>query len=1083
MFATKRATVAMAVLLLCVSTAAWLRAQSLDDWGTANRARASGQEQVDALFLVKENDAAALSAFESTIRQKSGSMAVVNPRIGYVRARIPLAAYDTLSIDAAVITSRLDGYQTPMQKIGVYQPVSAKPLFAAGNATMEGRLAATLRKPLLDLSKEGADSPAFAASALGLSAWQSSHPTFDGRGVTIANIEGTGELDHPALQQSLTADGRTVPKARALLVPPLDRSKPTHSAVDVHTQPDGSFTVDGVAHKAHAPGAYQFQRQAVGQGFYRPRGRLVAMLSVRGERTAWVDVNDNHDFSDEVPIRDFNDTHEIGYLPYALESADAARGEHREGAPPHPLAFLVYFEPTTGLPRIVTGDNGHSTATDALLAGDHYGGGAGGSAAPNARLALVVQSRLISGVLEAVMVAAFDDDVDLVSSSTSAADIANAPSAFESQFLDRVVRVSGKPQFWSAGNAWSATASVYTPTVAKRVLSVGGYVSAAAIKKVAGFTVQQPDWLMPYSYGPSNWGQMKPDMVAPSPGVAPTTCGAGPTYGAAAAIRLPPCYRLMEGTSAAAPVAASAAAALISGARQKGLPHDAGRIYWALKAGARYLPDWPAHAQGAGLINLSSAWQMLTMSATWPTWRFVPDIDVRAPVRTRWTELTHETIGNGLYEREGWKVGDSSARTVSLTRRDGPNGAVRYALAWLGNDGTFQLRAAAASEIALERNKTLSLPVHVVPARRGVHSATLQLLDWETRLPVAWIAFVVVAADELSGSGSTPFAAIATVDRPFLKPSHHFVDVPAGTQVLKIDIRSSTGGQRLAVNPPLVLMPAHAGPASEELWGNYLQGTLPKTRTYLAPVPQRGVWEFIRIDAAATLADETPQVDEQYSFSATALAATLSAEPSPEHAIRVQVTNQMGALEAARLRAEIGGQRHVELKANRTVANVDVTPGTSTLLFRAVSATTHQPVRLWVYFCGASQQENCTLFEFPYTARPSVSVRRPEAGLWKLLVDASDLKDAPVDVEIVETGTRYGDVTLGSAAPRRSGETWTETLAVSASNGPHAGEAPVVVVELEDVGAEEKERAGRDVLFPQRPAAIGQAVVALPNRE
>src|SRR5262249_51160008 len=130
--------------------------------------------------------------------------------------------------------------------------------------------------------------------------------------------------------------------------------------------------------------------------------------------------------------------------------------------------------------------------------------------------------------------------------------------------------------------------------------------------------------------------------------------------------------------------------------------------------------------------------------------------------------------GPGIYEREGWKAGDSSTRTITF-RRDDPQGSgkMTFTLIWVGNDGTFS----SASSITLPMHTDVPLTVTIHPTTTGVHSAILNLSTPESDGFVYQVLNVVVAAEQLNlGNSYTD-----TVSTSTSKADAHgvFFNVPA----------------------------------------------------------------------------------------------------------------------------------------------------------------------------------------------------------------------------------------------------------------------------------------------------------------
>jgi len=339
-----------------------------------------------------------------------------------------------------------------------------------------------------------------------------------------------------------------------------------------------------------------------------------------------------------------------------------------------------------------------------------------------------------------------------------------------------------KPIFVSAGNSQPGLNAYSEISSGDKVISVGGYVHEDTWRAVFGAKAFGGDYINNSAgRGPREDGGFKPDLIAPSAGVFATR-GWGPGEHFTKAYKLPPGYATNQGTSFSAPMAAGAAALLISAAKQTGAPYDAARLRWALKAGARYLPRYGAHEQGAGLINVIAAWEALKNPPQ------TPDIICHAPNKTLSSQYLKKPYhGPGIYEREGWSSGQTGHRTITFTRTTGPVEPVVYPVIWIGNDGTFD----SQTTIKLPLLRPVDLQVLVYPKSSGVHSAILSLVDAKTGYSIHQVMNTVVAAEQLTAEKH--FTAKWSGQVEWLGYKSYFINIPIGTSALKVDLEIKHG--------------------------------------------------------------------------------------------------------------------------------------------------------------------------------------------------------------------------------------------------------------------------------------------------
>lgn len=596
---------------------------------------------------------------------------------------------------------------------------------------------------------------------------------FDGRGVTIAIVDRTPDLLSPCLRGKFAGVIGGVDDAPFWV--PMNRTA------------SGHFVVDGKAYDAPHLGEYRFGQvdaSRIGALIHRKLGNVGILWD--GARV-WVDADDNGLF-DERPLR----PGEIGTF-----------GEDDPGTPERETLGFAVETSKKGV-RLLVGVGDHGTMMAGVAAGVGFPGRDNLSAAPGAKILSVDDGEGEHGILEAVIRAARDARVDVVCNAggTSAKDWPLGRIV-----LARLRRRYPKPIFMAAGNstAFDIINAYATPSDAT---AVSAALSAEGWRTNFGAEVRTTGLLPAVSYGPGADGGLKPDFLAPSGSLT-----ASPEFETGGSLpglyRLPPGYAVFSGTSCAAPMAAGAAAVLIQAARHARIPCDGPRLERALRASARFLPGVPAHRQGAGLIDLPAAWRELQK----------PDEDhvaFRAHVRT----AEYDGPGTGLFEREGWAVGDRRTREVWATRLSGAPGRT-LDVALTGDDGTF----AVPARLAFPRGVPVRFPLTVAPKTPGAHSALVELRDPRTHRLVDRTLATVVAAIPL------PYRATLSVPRP--DTTDLFFRVPPGAGVLRVSLAAPVDGLVVYVHSPS----REYAPRDSRLVNGRWRGDFPQ--------PEPGIWEVV----------------------------------------------------------------------------------------------------------------------------------------------------------------------------------------------------------------------------------------------
>ncbi len=1064
------------------------QAAAIDQHDRLARVRALVTGAREATVVV----ATRLGAMDSAvagIESLGGRVAVCFAEVGYTRVRIPLAQLDRLRalpwiVDVAVD----DGTSNIAVGLGT-DPSAADPL----RKTIPRRDTARLRRrPPLPAAALTRDNPYIPTGDMGVPSWRAAHPTFDGRGVTIAVVAGSGALDfaHASLRRARSLSGDSIAKLAGLIDSRAGgraESSPGPAVLTVDTLPDaaevegrgivdasdGTFVLDGRRYEGPHPGRFAV-------GLYHPDGggRPYAVAWDRAAALVWIDTNRDGSFRDEVALPDIN--HAFAFTRLRPDSG-AVDSTAR-------VAVAVAFDSGGDGVRVYEARSWHETMVAATAAGTHLLGGAADGVAPGARILIVDASWVLGPAIEAFVRAERDPRVDIITTSSNWEVFPSSGQSIFSLILERAIARYGKPVFAAAQNGGPLTTTTNELGATPGVVAVGASVSRATYRADFGWDMPRGQSLVAYSsLGPSQAGALKPDIVAPAISMTALPCSYGrdntPTV-----FTIPLCWQMGGGTSNATPMAAGVAALLVSGAKQRHLPADAAHIAWAMRMAARPLPGYAVHEQGRGLLDVGRAWALLERAPA-----ELPVIEVRAPVRTRLARyLRTPGEGVGLYEREGWAPGDTGTRVVTLTRRSGPAAPVRYALDWLGSDGTFTGPAA----VTLPRDVPVRVELSVRPRSAGVHSAALRLIDPVARMSVQDVLLTVVASRRFTSAGGYTVRDSAAIAWP--RSRSIFVDVPPGTSVLRVALHVLRGRYKLRVDDPDFDEVLHARAFTRPArfpTGAWTYVTTGQTGVELFPAPRAGVWELVvepfdQPDHGASPVGEDSaryHVDGAVDLTASIVGAeAVVAEGGPRDAGHVTWGGRWGPLGRPEVVAGAGVRRENTVGltggGDPVATDVVVDSGAATLRLEATPADTNADVDAYLYDCARG---SCVLtdYEIGGSGARTLLVRSPRPGLWRLVLDPARTPNGLVMVRVgtILTGTRYGtvDASREATAVGADGQ-WGVRCVLHPRGSIAEGQDRVIVADLIDAVAEAAERRRPLAIFggpPYRPAIVGTAVM------
>ncbi|MFF1603575.1 S8 family serine peptidase [Streptomyces mirabilis] len=795
---------------------------------------------------------------------KGGSVGQTYDKVGYVRATVPTAKADAAIAAATKLTS-VHGIDL-RQDIALDDPTPSADT-AKGSSSKATK---TYAAPDKNTPAENPYNPSFETGAVD---FVKKNPKADGRGVTIGILDSGVDLSHPALQKTTTGERKIVDWVTST-DPILDNDlswRPMVSAVSGPT-----FTYGGQSWTSPA-GSYEIStfRESATAG-----GDAAGDVNRDGDTTdAWgvlydpaagtvtVDVNNNHDFSDDTAMKPYKDGYQIGHFGTDNPATDAVESQPfvvqiRKDVPMDPYGG-DWVGKKADFVNIGLIASEHGTHVAGITSANGLFGGKMNGAAPGAK---IVSSRacvfgpsctnvaLTEGMIDLVV----NHGVDIVNMSIGGLPALNDGNNARSELYTRLIDTYGVQLVISAGNSGPGANTIGDPGLADKVISVGASISKDTWAANYGSVVEKKYAMMPFSSrGPREDGGFTPTLTAPGAAINTTQTWLPGSPVAQAGYSLPAGYSMLQGTSMASPQAAGASALLLSAAKQKGIALTPAKLRTALTSTADHIKGVQAYEEGAGLINIVDAWKSIKDDAT------AHDYTVKAPVDTAIDyALKTPGFGTGLYDREGGlKVGVKKSYDITITRTSGPDKAIRHELHFENNAGdTF--RIVGSDEVKLELNKPVTVKVAAKASSAGIKSAILEVDDPRTEGLDKQILTTVVVSTPLKYS----YSASSSVQRNSTRS--YFLTVPEGAKALEVAI----GGLKDLSQTRFISIHPYGVPVEDTgtpyCYSNYpnTNGCKPDVRAYADPQP--GVWE-VEVEARRT----SPLLDNPYKLEATVLGA------------------------------------------------------------------------------------------------------------------------------------------------------------------------------------------------------------------
>lgn len=482
-------------------------------------------------------------------------------------------------------------------------------------------------------------------------AFLAAHPEADGRGVVVAVLDTGVDPGHPRLARTTTGERKLVDLLDATDDGIVETPIPVE-AVDgivvgatgrvldlgAHVRPGRPARLGRIDARSVLPAPLverlrNRRRERLEEAARRldgapasparagePQAQLDARRAAEAElRRALPDETPAYDVllvSTEAGPRAVIDTDADGDLAEERELADfGVAGDWVTLRDDAELNVGVRCETDLSRVRLLFDGGGHGTHVAGIVAGYEGPGSAWNGIAPGARiLAIKVgNSRYGGPTTNLAIVRALEwagqRGARVVNLSFGGAAFSGDAGTPDARAADEAVERHGLLCCFSAGNDGPSLGSVGSPATARRVLSVGAYVSPETMRAAYAQLGPSPgERLFGFSSrGPTPGGDLGVSVLAPGAAWSPV-----------------PSWQLvhsekMNGTSMAAPQVSGAAALLLSAALVAGVPASPARMIRAIRASARPVPGLLPVEQGAGLLQVDRAYEVLASLRATPT--------------------------------------------------------------------------------------------------------------------------------------------------------------------------------------------------------------------------------------------------------------------------------------------------------------------------------------------------------------------------------------------------------------------------------------------------------------------------------
>ena len=1010
-----------------------------EDLRRLHQAVAQKKSTVTLLLAAKPGSG---SSIKAAIKAAGGSVGRIEDRLGYVRATVPTTAVNSLAQRSDVLAIDLNRtYQIP-------DPQLAGP----AGATSDGIAAPSASTP--------ANNPYLPVNEIGSVDFTSTHPQWDGRGVTVGVLDSGVDLDHPALQKTTTGAAKVVDWLTET-DPVLDQD-PTWLKLDL-VKNGPSWTSVGMTFTAPA-GQYRFgffyEASTTGSEFGGDLNRdgdtsdRFGVIYDPVDHRIWVDTNQNGDFNDEGPMSPYAQSRQVGH--FGVDNPETPVSEkvpftvdYREDVDLSPLGGANVGK-VADYVNIGLVASAHGTHVAGIIAGNGLFGGAMRGAAPGAQIVSARACTLYGGctavaLTEGMIELVTKHDVDVVNVSIGGLTSLNDDSDAIALLYDQLIKQYDVQIVVAAGNDGPGVNTVSSPSTAGAVISVAASVSKKTWWSNYGTEAQSGQGIFSFSArGPAENGALKPTVAAPGAAVSTVPMWQAGQPVPEAGYALPPGYGMLNGTSMAAPEVVGGAALLLSGAKATSTTVTAKALRTALIDGATLIDGVPTVAQGVGLVNIPAAWAEIASNVT------TGDYTVAAPVCTSLSHLlATPNSGTGVFNRcrpgAGGDTLDTAKRyDITVTRTSG-TGKARHELSWIGNDGTFS----APTAVTLSTGEAATVAVTARPTTPGLHSAILRIDDRSTTGSDLLVPVTIIAAEQ-PAAPSQAVVKTGTVRRG--TSTSYFVAVPEGVANVQLGLAGvGSGHVRVTAIDPTG-MPV-GSTASNQCFTNQSDPKLCNPTDRSITDPMSGVWEF-QVEARRT----SPLMDNAYRVTTTLQGVSVDAEAAsidsavvyhPEPAAAT-ATNTWGTVTAHATQGQVGRLRSVTASvANGAMSQGLVQVPRDVTEMELTVTPRQQDANLDVYLINSTAGLVARLAS-PGPGGEHIRLRNPLPGTYAVVVAGTDVPSGTTEFDYHERlfSSAIGSVTVDNSQPQllQPGQQLPIRATVTVAAEPMNGEGLVAMV-------------------------------------